>query len=786
MKYPDSGSLNMARQWFLVFVSVVTFAALAGADTLRPAVRVGLVTDGAWERHPEAIELFKKELLSLSDGEFHLSFPEERNLNGRWTQDGIRNALDTLLHAPDVSLVIALGSMSSQDLFKRGLIQKPVVSVFGDSRRGEPLGSGGAGKLHGLGSGANIARELDVYRTLVPFDHLTIVSDGGGGEVVPLQVREYAQKHGIRIHVAGYEPTAAKLIDKIPSVTDAVLVTSLVRMAPGEFKLFCNGLIEKRIPGFSLWGVGDVEEGLLATLTPQFRMDFLARNVAISSLAMLRGESSEALSSYLDEEENLTINGATARALGISFNWGTLGTAVVLNSEPNDGGRSLNLKMAMDEVVRENLDLKVMDKAVAVGKEDVNASRAALLPQVTLGSNATVIDSDRARVSMGQSPERAWTGSATVQQVLYSDIAWASYAAKGYAQDALVHSRESMILDAMNLAAAAYLDVLRAEAVLRIQNDNLKLTRANLERSKVRVSVGAAGPEEVYRWESEIANRQRETLVAESSVLDARSEMNRLMGRPLRARFKAGDIQEEGALPTVGDPRIYDYLDTLGKFGMLRDFLMEESLSFSPELKAINAQKLARQRLLVSSGREYWLPTVSLQGRVAEMLEKGGEGSSGGLGYPDDTNWSVGVSASLQLFSGGGKAAELRQSRQELAKVDIERRDIMKKVRQRTLIATNRIRASYPGIHLSKGAAESARRNLQLVTTAYERGVRSIIDLLDAQNLALVAEQNAVNAVYDFLADLMEVQRAVGYFFLYGGEGERNEWFAQLDAYCKG
>jgi hypothetical protein len=40
----------------------------------------------------------------------------------------------------------------------------------------------------------------------------------------------------------------------------------------------------------------------------------------------------------------------------------------------------------------------------------------------------------------------------------------------------------------------------------------------------------------------------------------------------------------------------------------------------------------------------------------------------------------------------------------------------------------------------------------------------SIIELLDAQNAYIVADEGAANSVYDFLLDLMEVQRAVGRF----------------------
>ena len=60
-------------------------------------------------------------------------------------------------------------------------------------------------------------------------------------------------------------------------------------------------------------------------------------------------------------------------------------------------------------------------------------------------------------------------------------------------------------------------------------------------------------------------------------------------------------------------------------------------------------------------------------------------------------------------------------------------------------------------------AEEAARRNYDLVLDAYSKGLLSVLDLLDAQNAALVASEAAANATYDFLVDYVEVERAAGY-----------------------
>jgi outer membrane protein TolC len=93
--------------------------------------------------------------------------------------------------------------------------------------------------------------------------------------------------------------------------------------------------------------------------------------------------------------------------------------------------------------------------------------------------------------------------------------------------------------------------------------------------------------------------------------------------------------------------------------------------------------------------------------------------------------------------------------------------------------------ASFAAIDLSREAAAAARRNFDLVRDSYARGVVSILDLLDAQNQALVAELVAANEVYRFVIDLMEVQRAVGRYDFFATPEERDDFFERLETFIE-
>jgi outer membrane protein len=192
----------------------------------------------------------------------------------------------------------------------------------------------------------------------------------------------------------------------------------------------------------------------------------------------------------------------------------------------------------------------------------------------------------------------------------------------------------------------------------------------------------------------------------------------------------------------------------------------------------------AQQRILTSSKRAFWLPDFSLEGSVSELFDDDGEGTrdQSPLGL-DNTDWSVGVFASFPLVSGGGKSADIKRAREELSGLRLERQSTSQRIEERIRSALYETGASYPSIKLSRQGAEASRQNLDLVTDSYMRGVVSIIDLLDAQNTALLSDEDSENAVYTFLIDLMRVERAMGRFDFFMTPDDREAMFQKLEAF---
>ena len=141
------------------------------------------------------------------------------------------------------------------------------------------------------------------------------------------------------------------------------------------------------------------------------------------------------------------------------------------------------------------------------------------------------------------------------------------------------------------------------------------------------------------------------------------------------------------------------------------------------------------------------------------------------------------MSATLPLFEGGARRAERTRAELELERLRLERGATAERIEQRIRSTLHFAGASFAAVDLSETAADAARRNLELVTDAYEQGSVSILALLDAQNEVLVAGQIAASAVYDYLVDLIRTQRAIGRFDFFMTVEERQSYLERLSTF---
>jgi outer membrane protein TolC len=282
-----------------------------------------------------------------------------------------------------------------------------------------------------------------------------------------------------------------------------------------------------------------------------------------------------------------------------------------------------------------------------------------------------------------------------------------------------------------------------------------------------------------------MASNRIDVVSAQAARNIAEIQLNRLLHFPSEDPF----VTEEtglGEFEFISGEQMQSYLGSKWVFKIFRKFVAEVAMRNAPEIRQIEALITAQKKALGSAKRAmFGMPTVALRGDYEKRFSKTGAGSDVIMAPPadDDVNWSLGLNLSIPLFSGGYKLSAYLQARVELNQLELEKESLKEKIEQNVRTALHMAGASYAAIGFSRDAAEVAGKNLELVTDSYQRGVASILDLLDAQNTALISELQAANAVFDFYVDMMRVQRAAGVFVFTLSEEERKKLRLELEEY---
>ncbi len=514
----------------------------------------------------------------------------------------------------------------------------------------------------------------------------------------------------------------------------------------------------------------------------------LARRIALNAQRILLGEDAGDLPVDFSVREDLVINMATARAIDVSPRWEVLIEAELLHAEDVEGAYQLSIEKAVREAVEVNLDLIVRRREIEAAAEDVAIARSDRYPRLDLSLAGLQIDDDRAAASFGSQPETSVTGSLGLTQLVYSDAVSANVTIQRRLQQGREAGLETLTLDVALEAATTYLDLMRARALERVRRNNVDRTKSNFELAEIRRDIGVASAGEVLRWESEVATARRALVEAVATRRTAEIAVNRLLHRRLESPFIAEDVTLGTPGLGASESRFQSFVDTPRRYRLICDFIVVEGLARSPELRRLDTAIAAQERFLESKKRAFYLPTLALRAGLDELLAKSGAGSepagaAPGLPGIDDTSWSLALSATLPLSSGGARFAEQRQARLELERLQLERAAVEERIEQRIRSALERARSSFIGIRLTGQAADAARGNLELVEDSYARGVASLLDLLDAQTNALNAEENAARALYDFLSDLLEAQRAANALEFLVSDDQRNAFLERLVEY---
>lgn len=749
----------------IVTIAAAVLALLCVPVSAQEQVVVAVVSDGYSERLSDTQQKYEDELLALTAGEFDVQI---RAFPGEWSKESINAAIDRAYADPDVDMILVTGFVANQLAATKRVFSKPtflpiildiglLAGIAGEESSGIP-------NLNFLSAYANFGDDLDALSRVVTYENLVMFIDSNLSSAIP-ELREAAyavsEARGIQLLEVTHDGIDHRLMDRIPAETDAIFLSGLPRMPPADFDRLVEAINEAGLPSYSFVGVQDVERGLLVTNSEPRDVDRQARLNALNMQAVMLGERAQDQPIASTIKEQLTINMATARRIGLSPSFAVLSDAVLLNQDEEVPGERFGLVEIARLALLQNQDLRAEGFGLQAGFQEIARARANLLPQIGASAGYTW-RKDTPTVAAGLFAERSSDAALSLDQFIYSDAASANLTIQKELQRTRLASLEEFQLDVVLAATTSYYTVLNARSQLAVQENNLKISRANFELAEDRVRLGTSTPADVYRWQAEVARAQILVVNARAVLKQSWETLNRVLHRPLGTRLALNEAGFDE--PFVMTREEFDKLvSSPADYALFARFYIDRALVQAPELEQLDAQIVAKRRELTSQRRAYWLPDFTIGGRYASNLSQSGLGAGPAAGEDLD-DWTVGVQATLPLFSGGIRKANVSRASFELRQLESLRASAAEKVEEAVRNQLHAAEAAYAQIELAATAAEASQKNFDLVSDAYARGTVTVIELLDAQDTSLAATAAAAESLYNFLITIMSVQRAVGGF----------------------
>lgn len=366
-------------------------------------------------------------------------------------------------------------------------------------------------------------------------------------------------------------------------------------------------------------------------------------------------------------------------------------------------------------------------------------ARAGFLPRIDVtGSYGTELHINKAETPGGTVRTKGTTEpqTAAVQatQSIFeggrrlAQVGFANAQIRG-AQEGLRSTEQSVLLQVVS----AYVNVQRDGEVVRIREGNLKLLQREQQAAKDRFEVGEITRTDVAQADARLAGAVADLAGAHADYEASLAEYTRIVGQP------ANNLEPAPAV--AGVPASLDEATAI-------------ALTNNPDLRRFKENEAAaRQQVRID--RADLLPQVSIVGRMERDWD---------ISTPNFTTDSQSAAAqiSIPLFEGGFARSRTRQAKIGVERAQAQTEEVRRQVVSQTTSAWNDYSASLRVIEASKEGVRANQLALEGVEQEQQVGLRTTLDVLNAQQELLNAQLAVVRAERDSYVAAHALLQAIG------------------------
>ena len=364
--------------------------------------------------------------------------------------------------------------------------------------------------------------------------------------------------------------------------------------------------------------------------------------------------------------------------------------------------------------------------------------RAAALPQLLVTASAVWSGDESQKAFFGTSRNDVYQAQAGVSQPLftYGQIGAAIRAARvglATADDQLRIFRQAGIRD----VSAAFYDVLLARELHLIALESRGQKERLLDEAQKKRTAGTATDYDVLAAEVGVRNAGPPVIRAENLVRTARERLRFLLGRDGREVDVRGELAAE-----IGEyPRYEEALATAWKR--------------RPELSDLR-NRIGISEELITIARAGDKPRLDLNAAV------GWKENDIGIADASGSTWSAGLFLTWPLFNGLRTRGQVAQAQSDRMTLRIEEAKLLDSVALECRDAVNAVRVAGEIVKGQSGTAAQAERLLLMAEKGYEYGVKTKLEVDDAQLNLTQARGSLAAARRDYLVAQVNLGQATG------------------------
>lgn len=417
------------------------------------------------------------------------------------------------------------------------------------------------------------------------------------------------------------------------------------------------------------------------------------------------------------------------------------------------------LEESVEMVLDQNPDIRIAEKELKKAIAGVGVAYSNILPQLNASANfqhawelqkttipnfAKFLPTDPDYIKIAFGAENTFTYGAQVTQPVF--LGWAGIAgiqtAKA-AERAAKQNVESKKQDLIYQTANVFYGCLMAQELVKVQEEALAQSKANLDNVLKKYNVGSASGFDKMRAEVEYANLQPELISARNNYQSALTGLRTILGLD-----KDSNIEAEGE---------FNYAEDDLQNSPLSD-LQDLAMKNRPDLKALDEQKTMASKS-VTIARSDFLPKVFFQTDYSYMAQRNDYKFN-----QDDFSkgFTSAVSVQIPLFSGFKSVRQYQQARLDKGIMIDTEKQVFDGVAAQVEVAYNKLQEANEKYMSAKETVNLATEALRLANLMYDEGANTQLDVLNSQLALTRARLNFVSSLYDYQVARYELRKVTG------------------------